>query len=77
MYSKRMEELDINVPIQCGGVVVSRGDIVVGDADGVAVVPHTQIGTVLAAVARLTATERAWIDRIRAGESSAEILGLG
>lgn len=63
-------------PVQCGGVVVSRGDIVVGDADGVAVVPHTQIGTVLAAVERVTAVERVWMDRIRAGESSADILGL-
>jgi RraA family protein len=30
---------EINVPIACGGVVVHPGDIVVGDADGVLVIP--------------------------------------
>jgi regulator of RNase E activity RraA len=30
----------IDVPIECGGVVVSPGDLVVGDADGVVVVPR-------------------------------------
>lgn len=29
----------VNVPISCGGVVVSPGDVVVGDADGVIVIP--------------------------------------
>lgn len=64
------------VPVQCGGVVVSPGDIVAGDADGVTVIPEAQVGTVLAAVERVTALERGWMDRIRAGESSAEILGM-
>ncbi|QSO55042.1 RraA family protein [Alicyclobacillus curvatus] len=31
---------EINVPISCGGVSVSPGDIIVGDADGVLVVPQ-------------------------------------
>ncbi|WP_309132936.1 methyltransferase [Brevibacterium sp.] len=30
---------EINYPISCGGVVVNPGDIVIGDADGLAVVP--------------------------------------
>jgi 4-hydroxy-4-methyl-2-oxoglutarate aldolase len=30
----------VDVPIVCGGVVVQPGDIVVGDEDGVVVVPH-------------------------------------
>lgn len=64
------------VPVQCGGVVVNPGDIIVGDADGVTVVPADQVGTVLAAVERVVALEREWMDRIRAGESSAKILGV-
>ena len=31
---------EIDVPIHCGGVAVSPGDLVVGDADGVIVVPR-------------------------------------
>lgn len=64
------------VPIQCGGVVVQPGDVVVGDADGVTVVPAAQAGAVPAAVERIAATEQSWLSRVRGGESSAEILGL-
>ena len=32
--------LDINLPIGCGGVAVYPGDVIVGDADGVVVVPQ-------------------------------------
>jgi regulator of RNase E activity RraA len=64
------------VPVQCGGVVVHPGDIVVGDADGVSVVPAAQATAALAAVERIAATERSWLERIRGGESSAEILGF-
>lgn len=32
---------DVNVPIQCGGVVISPGDLVLADNDGVLVVPHS------------------------------------
>jgi 4-hydroxy-4-methyl-2-oxoglutarate aldolase len=64
------------VPIQCGGVVVNPGDIVVGDADGVTVVPAEKAATVLEVVEKVTATEKAWMDRIRSGEFSARILGV-
>ena len=45
---------EINVPIACGGVVVNPGDIIVGDEDGIAVVPSFAAKAVLArAVAAL------------------------
>ncbi|MEM1504066.1 RraA family protein [Domibacillus sp. 8LH] len=31
---------EINVPISCGGVTIQPGDIIVGDADGVTVIPQ-------------------------------------
>lgn len=39
----------INVPIQCGGVCVNPGDLVVGGPDGVTVVPRDKVYDVLKA----------------------------
>lgn len=38
---------EINVPINCGGVVVNPGDIVVGDADGIVIIPAKDAPAVL------------------------------
>ncbi|MGZ4160531.1 MAG: RraA family protein [Neobacillus sp.] len=32
---------EINIPISCGGTTIHPGDIIIGDADGVVVVPQT------------------------------------
>lgn len=37
---------EINVPVCCGGVVVQAGDLVVGDGEGVVVVPHEHAAAV-------------------------------
>ena len=39
----------INMPIRCGGVSVNPGDLVIGDYDGVTVIPRDQIEAVLTA----------------------------
>lgn len=41
---------EINHPVNCGGVVVMPGDVVLGDADGVVVVPRLVAPTVLGAL---------------------------
>lgn len=38
---------EVNVPIACGGVAVHPGDIVVGDADGVIVIPGDRAEAIL------------------------------
>lgn len=58
---------EINVPISCGGTVVSPGDIVVGDRDGVVVVARSNAEEVLDLVAQLIERENARIAEIEAG----------
>lgn len=58
---------EVNVPISCGGVVVHPGDIVVGDRDGVAVVPRQDAAEVLELVTALIDREKKRIDEILGG----------
>jgi len=58
---------EINVPVSCGGTVVHPGDIVVGDADGVAVVPRSEAEAVLAAYHALLEREQKRIAEIGRG----------
>jgi regulator of RNase E activity RraA len=39
LFGNRHVGIDVNVPIACGGVLVMPGDILVGDEEGVVVVP--------------------------------------
>ncbi len=59
---------EINVPVACGGVVVMPGDIVVGDDDGIAVVPQADADEVLRGVAELAERERKRTQEIHAGQ---------
>ncbi|MGO4328047.1 RraA family protein [Cupriavidus sp. 2TAF22] len=59
----------VNRPIQCGGVAVQPGDLVVGDADGIVVIERDMVATVLDKAAEKVAAERARIDNIRSGKS--------
>ena len=59
-----------------GDVQVRTGDWVVGDADGVTVVPSGQLDDVLAAGSARAERERALFDALRAGKTTVELLGL-
>jgi 4-hydroxy-4-methyl-2-oxoglutarate aldolase len=58
---------EINVPISCGGTVVMPGDIIVGDADGVAVVPWQHAEEVLELTHALMDREKKRIAEIHDG----------
>jgi len=68
----------IGLPIVCGGVAVDAGDVVLGDRDGVVVVPRRELGAVLARLDDIRRMEAQTQERIRAGmgqlESVAELL---
>jgi regulator of RNase E activity RraA len=58
---------EINLPISCGGVPVHPGDIIVGDEDGVVVVPRADAPTALKALEKIGAKEKKMAEDIAAG----------
>ena len=67
------QALDINVPIGCGDVAVWPGDVMVGDADGVVVIPAAIADEIAAEAVEMTAFEDFVIAQVQGGRS---ILGL-
>jgi regulator of RNase E activity RraA len=59
---------EINVAVSCGGAVVHPGDIIVGDSDGVAVVPRADAADVLELVRALVRNEEKRIAEIQTGQ---------
>lgn len=66
----------LGTTITLGGVPVNRGDLVVGDADGVVVVPEHEAGMVIALALQREAAEAAYLERLAAGETTVDIYGL-
>ncbi|PKW14333.1 hypothetical protein [Saccharopolyspora spinosa] len=61
--------LEQDVPIGCGDVAVYPGDVLVGDDDGVIVVPREYVETVAADAADQEGLERFIGEKVRAGAS--------
>ena len=73
-YSGRMEPIEVNVPITCGGVLVNPGDIVLADEIGVVVVPQEEAGEVLERARTQAAQEEETRKRIQEGKTVEELL---
>jgi regulator of RNase E activity RraA len=67
------QALDINVPIGCGDVAVWPGDVVVGDGEGVVVIPAHLADEIATEVVEMTAFEDFVLEEVLKGRS---ILGL-
>ena len=66
----------VGAPVRVGGVLVSAGDWVVADVDGVTVVPGAALADVLAAARAREAKEAGFFEALRAGSTTVELLGL-
>lgn len=66
----------INVPIQCGGVTVNPGDIIIGDDDGVVCVPREAAEDVLKAADEHLREELYRLKLVEEGHTVTEVFGL-
>ena len=69
----RHQAIDINVPIGCGDAPVFPGDVIVGDAEGVVVIPHHIADEIADEAVEMTAFEDFVTEQVQNGRS---ILGL-
>jgi 5-oxopent-3-ene-1,2,5-tricarboxylate decarboxylase / 2-hydroxyhepta-2,4-diene-1,7-dioate isomerase len=72
-FSREHLPLDVDVPVACAGVLVMPGDVMVGDADGVVVVPAALAGEVAMDAAEQELRDAWAFERVSAGD---EILGV-
>ena len=63
------QAIDINVPIGCGDVAVWPGDLVVGDKEGVVVIPAHLIKEIAGEVQTMTIYEDYVIEKVQKGSS--------
>jgi regulator of RNase E activity RraA len=73
-YSGRTDPIEVNVPIQCAGVLVNPGDLVLGDEIGVVVIPLDQAADILKKAQIQADNEEKTRARIREGKTVEQIL---
>lgn len=66
----------VGLPATVGDVAVERGDVVVGDRDGVVVIARSALGAVLDAARARAARELELFGALRAGATTVELLDL-
>lgn len=67
---------DMRSPVRVGGIVVHTGDLVVGDADGVVVLPQDSAAAINSRADQRVADEQRIIADIRAGKTTLELYKL-
>jgi 4-hydroxy-4-methyl-2-oxoglutarate aldolase len=66
----------VNVPVVCAGALVHPGDVIVGDLDGVVVIPREKAVEVARLGEERRAKEERSRERLRAGEKGLDMYGL-
>lgn len=66
----------VNIPVNCANATVHPGDVVVGDGDGVVVVPREKVAEVVEASQAREAKEAGVRERLAAGELGLDVYGM-
>ncbi|MGO2660523.1 4-carboxy-4-hydroxy-2-oxoadipate aldolase/oxaloacetate decarboxylase [Mycetocola reblochoni] len=72
----KVQRGEVGVPVTIGGTVVSTGDVLIGDADGLVRIGGDEIDAALASAEAREAKEERMRAQIRAGASTLDLLGL-
>ena len=74
MFSGRKDDVELNVPVQCGGIVVHPGDLIVADEIGAVVVPSANIKQIVDSARVQADREEATRKRIAEGRTFEQLL---
>lgn len=66
----------VNATVSFGGVAVEPGALVIGDDDGLVILPPGEAEALIPAAEARVAAEAVWVKRIDAGESLREVFGV-
>lgn len=67
---------ELNKPITIGGALVNPGDYVVGDMDGVVIVPAAEVESAIAKAHEIRKREAGVIEKLKKGELTLDLLGM-
>lgn len=70
----RIVQHDMDVPVRIAGVLVSPGDLVIADRNGVVFVPAADAERVIGLAERIVARERGMSEAVRAGQSVVDVM---
>ncbi|MGC2854639.1 RraA family protein [Novispirillum sp. DQ9] len=66
----------VDTPVSLGGVAVRPGDLILGDDDGVVVVPLDRAEALLPLAQAHMAKEQAWVEALESGRTLVEVFGV-
>jgi len=73
----RTKVIAVNIPVFCGGVLVNPRDLVVGDYDGVVVIPREKLKQVIELAEEMDENERKVVEELKRGKSLLETVKKG
>jgi 5-oxopent-3-ene-1,2,5-tricarboxylate decarboxylase / 2-hydroxyhepta-2,4-diene-1,7-dioate isomerase len=75
-FSRRHLPYSVNDSIACGGVLVQPGDVVMGDSDGVVVIPRAMADEIAIAAREVEISDEWSLEQVRDGASTFDVFPI-